>query len=48
MTRHSFLSAALAVLFGIGGLSTAVAVEPTQPSLTRKELATAIANAKTP
>ena len=48
MTRHCFLSAALTVLFGVGGLSLAVAVEPTQPALTRKELKAAITNAKTP
>ncbi len=48
MTRHCFLSAALTVLFGVGGLSLAVAVEPTQPALTRKELKAAIASAKTP
>jgi hypothetical protein len=48
MTRHYVLSTALAVLFGVGGLSLAVAVEPTQPALSKKELKAAIANAKTP
>ena len=48
MTRHYVLSTALAVLFGVGGLSLAVAVEPTQPALTKKELKAAIPNAKTP
>jgi hypothetical protein len=48
MTRHYVLSTALAVLFGVGGLSLAVAVEPTQPALTKQELRSAIANAKTP
>ena len=47
-TRHNVLSTALAVLFGVGGLSLAMAVEPTQPALSKKELKAAIANAKTP
>jgi acyl-CoA reductase-like NAD-dependent aldehyde dehydrogenase len=47
MTRHRLLSTALLVLFGIGGLSAVRAAEP-KPALTKKELKTAIANAKTP
>ena len=47
MTRHYFLSTALAVLFGVSGLSAAEAAEPAQPALTKKELKTAITNART-
>jgi hypothetical protein len=48
MTRHYFLSTALAVLVSVGGLAAGRAAEPAQPALTKKELKTAIANAKTP
>jgi uncharacterized protein YbbK (DUF523 family) len=48
MTRHYFLSTALALLVGIGGITVVRAVEPTQPALAKKELKTAITNAKTP
>jgi acyl-CoA reductase-like NAD-dependent aldehyde dehydrogenase len=48
MTRHYFISTALAVLIGVGGLTVVRAVEPTQPALTKKELKAAITNAKTP
>jgi hypothetical protein len=44
MTRH-FLSTALAVLVGVGGLTAARAAEP---ALTRKELKAAITSAKNP
>jgi hypothetical protein len=48
MTRHYFLSTALAVLVGVGGLTVARATEPAQPALTKKELKAAITSAKTP
>jgi hypothetical protein len=48
MTRHYFLSTALAVLLGVGGLSVAHATEPAQPALTKKDLKAAITNAKAP
>jgi len=47
MTRHRLVSTALLVLFGIAGLSAVRAVEP-KAALTKKELKTAIASAKTP
>ena len=47
MARHRLLSSALLVLLGIGGLSAVRAVEP-KAALTKKELKTAIASAKTP
>lgn len=45
MTRHYFLSTAMAVLLGVGGLSLASAAEP---ALTKKGLKVAIESAKTP
>jgi len=45
MTKHGLLSTALLVI--VGGLSTVRGVEPTA-ALTKKELKSAIANAKTP
>ena len=47
MTRHYFLSTTFAVLMGVGGITVAHAVEPTQPALTKKELKAAITTAKT-
>ena len=46
MTRENLLSTAITFLLGVAGLSLAVAVEPAE--LTRKDLKTAIATAKTP
>jgi hypothetical protein len=48
MTRHHFLSTALAVLLGAGGLSLVWAAEQAQPALASKEIKTAIENADTP
>src|SRR2546426_245519 len=47
MTRHYFLSTTLLVLFGIGGLTVIRATEA-QPAVSKKDLKTAIENAKTP
>jgi len=47
MTRHRILSTTLLVLFGIGSLTAVRAAEP-QPAVSKKDLKTAIMNAKTP
>ena len=46
--RHYLLATAFAVLVSAGGITAAQAAEPAQPALAKKELKSAIANAKTP
>ena len=46
MTKHHLLSTALLVVFGLGGLSAIRATELKTAALTKKELKTAIASAK--
>jgi hypothetical protein len=48
MTRNYFLSTALTIMLGVGGLALAGAAESTQPALTKKTLVGAIASAETP